>query len=106
MSPVMRNRGQTIDFRVTIYIEPDGTEFHAFCPVLKGLHAGGATIDEALANCKDAVIAYLQSLMKHGDPIPLSTIEAARPAAKRIRGLLCPSTQATPYTEYIAFVSA
>ncbi len=57
-------------YRVKIIIEPDGTDFHAYCPDLKGLHVPGDTEEEALVNVKDTIIAYLESLIKHGDPIP------------------------------------
>ena len=60
-----------IDFTVQVVIELDGAGFHAFCPALKGLHASGDTEVEALENAKDAVIAYLKSLIKHSDPIPI-----------------------------------
>jgi antitoxin HicB len=60
-----------IGFRIEIFVEPDEPGFHAYCPALKGLHVGGDTEEEALENAKDAAIAYLQSLMKHGDPIPV-----------------------------------
>jgi predicted RNase H-like HicB family nuclease len=61
--------------RVGIVVEQDDEQFHAFCPGLKGLHVGGATEEEALQNAKDAVYAYLCSLMKHNDPIPLGILE-------------------------------
>jgi len=60
-----------LEFRVQVVIEPDGTGFHAYCPALKGLHTSGNTQKEALENAKDAAIAYLRSLIKHGDPIPI-----------------------------------
>jgi len=56
--------------RVRVVVEPDGEGFHAYCPALKGLHAPGATEAEALANAGDAALAYIESLIKHGDPIP------------------------------------
>lgn len=63
-----------ITFTITVYVEPDDGRYHAFCPALKGLHAEGNTEDEACKNAVDAAIAYLKSLIKHGDPIPLSVI--------------------------------
>ena len=60
-----------IQFTVEIIIEPDGDEFHAYCPALKGLHTCGDTEEEALKNAQNAIQAYLRSLIKHGDPIPL-----------------------------------
>ncbi len=58
-----------IEFRIEVIVEPDDIGFHAYCPALKGLHTSGDTEEEALQNAKDAAIAYLESLIKHGDPI-------------------------------------
>ena len=60
-----------IKVRVRIVIEPDDKEFYAYCPELKGVHAGGATEDEAVQNAKDAAQAYIMSLVKNNDPLPL-----------------------------------
>jgi predicted RNase H-like HicB family nuclease len=60
-----------IGFRIEIVVEPDERSFHAYCPALKGLHTCGDTEKEALQNAKDAAAAYLQSLVVHGDPIPV-----------------------------------
>lgn len=60
----------SINLSVPISIEKDNDEFHAYCPVLKGLHTRGETEEETMDNAKDAVIAYLNSLIRHGDPIP------------------------------------
>ena len=49
--------------------EQDGG-FHVFCPALKGCHSQGDSLDEAVANIREAIEAYLQSLEAHGDPIP------------------------------------
>ena len=68
-----------IGFRVDIIVEPDGDGFHAYCPMLEGLHVGGDTEQEAVQNAKDAAIAYLESLIKHGDPIPLGIIMRETP---------------------------
>ena len=70
----MQKKDLNILFRVDIVIESDGHEFHAFCPTLKGLHTSGKNEGEALENAKNAAIAYVESLIKHGEPIPLSCI--------------------------------
>ena len=56
---------------ITLVVEPDGDGFHAWCPELKGLHAPGITQDEALANARDAAVAYLESVAMHGDAIAM-----------------------------------
>jgi predicted RNase H-like HicB family nuclease len=64
----------SIDF----LIEPDGDSFHAFSPALPGLHACGDSADEASQNFSDCIPAYLESLAKHGDPLPVCKIEVLR----------------------------
>jgi len=74
----------SITFSVPIIIEKDNGEFHAFCPVLKGLHTRGETEEETMDNAKDAVIAYLNSLIRHGDPIPLCIIKEEKPSKRHM----------------------
>ena len=64
----------SIDFRIELIIEPDEEGYHSYCPALKGLHTSGDTKEEALRNARDAAIAYLESLIKHNDPIPVGII--------------------------------
>lgn len=61
-------------YRVIIEPDEDGV-FVAECPSLPGCVSQGATRPEALANIKDAIEGYLESLRKHGDPIPPSISE-------------------------------
>ncbi|MGD0857018.1 MAG: type II toxin-antitoxin system HicB family antitoxin [Dehalococcoidia bacterium] len=65
------NESNKIEFKVEIVVEPDGAEYHAYCPALKGLHICGTTVEEAFSNVRDAASAYIESLIKHGDPIPI-----------------------------------
>ena len=58
-------------FVVDICVEPDDDGYHAFSPALKGLHTWGATEAEAVENAKDAALAYIESLIKHQEPIPV-----------------------------------
>jgi len=44
--------------------------FVATCPTLPGCISQGETRQAALANIQDAIAGYLESLRKHGDPIP------------------------------------
>jgi predicted RNase H-like HicB family nuclease len=61
---------------VTFRIEPDGEDFHAWSPELKGVHTHGATRAEALANLKEAVQLYLEDVME----------EALMPGSKQPTG--------------------
>ncbi len=75
----MGEKKPMLEFRIEVIIEPDGTTFHAYCPALKGLHTCGDTEEEALQNARDAAMAYLESLIKHGDPIPVGIIVREEP---------------------------
>jgi len=55
-------------YRVTIEPDEDGI-FVAEVPALPGCITQGATRHEALANAKEAIELYIESLEAHGDPI-------------------------------------
>lgn len=61
-------------FRVVIEKDEDGV-FIATVPQLPGCVSDGKTRKEALANVKDAIAGYLESLKKHNEPIPPSIRE-------------------------------
>lgn len=61
-------------FRIIIEQDEDGF-FIAECPSLPGCISQGKTRKEAIANIKDAMEGYLESLKKHNDPIPPSIEE-------------------------------
>ena len=61
-------------YRVLIEQDEDGV-FSAEVPSLPGCITQGATRDEALANSREAISAYLESLEAHGDPVPPSISE-------------------------------
>jgi len=67
---------EKIEFRLGMILEQDGDGFHVYCPALPGLHTDGETEEEALNNAKDAAVAYLSSLMRHQEPIPVGSIVA------------------------------
>jgi len=54
-----------------VIIEPDETGGYVVsCPSLPGCHSQGETIDEALANIREAIELYLEVLEEDGQPIP------------------------------------
>lgn len=61
-------------FRVLVQADEDGV-FVAECPSLPGCISQGATRAEALANIREAMRGYLESLTAHGDPIPPAIYE-------------------------------
>lgn len=61
-------------YRVLIEQDEDGV-FVAEVPALPGCLAQGGTRRESIENVKEAIAAYLESLRKHGDPVPPSIHE-------------------------------
>jgi len=56
---------------ITVVVDKDGDSFYAHCPGLKGLHVDGATEEEAVANALEAASLYLDSMLRHNDPLPI-----------------------------------
>jgi predicted RNase H-like HicB family nuclease len=48
--------------KATVVIEKDEHGFYAWCPELKGCQSQGATFEEAMANIKEAIDLYLETL--------------------------------------------
>jgi predicted RNase H-like HicB family nuclease len=61
-------------YRVLIEQDEDGV-FVAEVPSLPGCITQGQTREEALANVKEAIAGYLESLQKHDEPIPPAITE-------------------------------
>lgn len=61
-------------YRIVIAEDEDGT-FVAECPSLPGCISQGKTREAAIENIQEAIKGYLESLKKHGDPIPPSISE-------------------------------
>ena len=57
----------------TIYqAEPEGG-YTVTVPALRGCVTYGKTLREARKMARDAIVGYLESLQKHGEPIPEDT---------------------------------
>jgi predicted RNase H-like HicB family nuclease len=48
--------------KASVVIEKDEHGFYAWCPELRGCQTQGATLDETLANIKEAIELYLETL--------------------------------------------
>jgi predicted RNase H-like HicB family nuclease len=48
--------------KASVVIEKDEHGFYAWCPELKGCQSQGATLDEAIANIKEAIELYIETL--------------------------------------------
>jgi len=66
MEPMKKSRGH---FNVVLRPEPEGG-FTVIVPVLPGCVTYGRTLTEAKKMAKDAIGSYIESLKKHGEPIP------------------------------------
>jgi len=66
--------GVKMKYRVIIQQDEDGV-LVAEVPALPGCISQGATRTEALANIREAIEAYLESLKDHDEPIPPSIDE-------------------------------
>lgn len=56
-------------YRILIEKDEDGI-FVAECPSLPGCISQGITRAEAINNIQDAIKGYIESLKKHGEPVP------------------------------------
>jgi len=62
---------RTLTLRVEYVVEEDAGTFHAFAPAFKGLHVDGNTREDATRNLISGLQVYIESLAKHGDPLPI-----------------------------------
>jgi predicted RNase H-like HicB family nuclease len=51
-----------MNYKVSIIIEKDNPGYYAFCPELEGCQSQGDSLDEVLANIREAVQLYLETL--------------------------------------------
>ncbi len=58
-----------LNFRVLLKKEPEGG-FTVLVPSLPGCITYGDTLDESIANAKEAIELYIESLKAHGEEIP------------------------------------
>ncbi len=56
-------------YRVVLEPQPEGG-YTVYVPALPGCVSQGETIEEALANIKEAIDLYLESLRARGIPLP------------------------------------
>ena len=62
-------RGGSHRFTIVLRPEPEGG-FTAMVPGLPGCVTHGRTLTEAKQMAKDVITGYIESLRKHGEPIP------------------------------------
>jgi antitoxin HicB len=57
------------DYRVILEPEADGG-FSVWVPTLPGCVSQGESLEEALANIREAIQSYVESALKHGEDLP------------------------------------
>ena len=58
--------------KASVVIEKDEHGFYAWCPELKGCQSQGTTLEETVANIKEAIEIYLETMPTHERDILLS----------------------------------
>jgi predicted RNase H-like HicB family nuclease len=53
-----------MSYKVSVVIEQDKHGFYAYCPELEGCQSQGDTLDEVVANIREAIELYLETLPK------------------------------------------
>ena len=66
--------------RYPVYLEKDpGSDYGVTVPDLPGCFSAGSTVEEALENAEEAILAHIEGLSIDGDEIPRpSSIDALR----------------------------
>jgi antitoxin HicB len=63
---------RSAQYEYTVIFEPaEEGGYIVRVPALNGIATQGETLDEARAMAEDLIRGYLQSLRKHGEPIPV-----------------------------------
>jgi predicted RNase H-like HicB family nuclease len=84
MSTRLKAHPKPLTFQVTFFVEADEDRYHAWAPLLPGLHADGTTASEALQQACELAQLYLEVLIEDGDPIPLGLVTEAAPAGAAV----------------------
>lgn len=59
-----------MEYRIILEPDPEDGGYVAHCPALPGCYSQGDTREEAIANAREAIEAYVGSLRKDSLPIP------------------------------------
>ncbi|MBI4493077.1 MAG: type II toxin-antitoxin system HicB family antitoxin [Chloroflexi bacterium] len=62
--------GATRRYTIILAPEPEAGGYSVSVPALPGCYTQGETVEEALANAKDAIRLYLEDAEASGEPIP------------------------------------
>ena len=59
-----------MEYKTIVEPDPEDGGYVVHCPALPGCYSQGETRDEAIANIREAIEAYIESLKKDNLPIP------------------------------------
>jgi len=57
-----QTKEEKMSYKVNVIIEKDEYGYYAYCPELEGCQTQGDTLEEILANIKEAIELYLETL--------------------------------------------
>lgn len=57
-------------FEIVVEKEPGDVGYLAYSPTLPGCFSNGLTIEEAKRNIREAVQQHIETLLRHGRPVP------------------------------------
>jgi len=78
LKSVQKGGGKGISFEIAVVLEPDEGGFLVYVPALSGCLSWGATREEALQSIREAAALYIESLIDHGEPIPIGRHEPSQ----------------------------
>ena len=58
----MTEKGTPVSYKVNVVIETDEEGYYAYAPELEGCHTQGTTFEEVMANIREAVELYLETM--------------------------------------------
>lgn len=61
-----------MSYKVSVVIEKDANGYYAYCPELEGCQTQGDSLEEVMANIKEAIELYLETLPKKERMVSLS----------------------------------
>jgi predicted RNase H-like HicB family nuclease len=61
--------------KASVVVEKDENGFYAWCPELKGCQSQGASLEEAIANIKEAIELYVGTLPADERELLLSRVD-------------------------------
>lgn len=59
-----------MEFKIILEPDPEDGGYVVHCPALPGCYSQGDTKGEAIANIREAIEAYIESLKKDKQPVP------------------------------------